>query len=149
MKSNFATMKEVAVHTRLAPGSRIERLLRFNERLRREEKVVQELHSWNMKLDRALVDVPGRVLPPERLIFGKNYRITSGQGDWTRDMQRASLLVSKELRHWVIIVSHRAHYNIQVNKFDYILNIIYGAIVATVVVSESMILLKKLSLKVI
>jgi len=116
MKEQFHVMRELSTHTKLSPESRIDKLIKFNDRLRKEDKVMQELNDWQMKLDRALVEAPARILLPEKLIFGRNIAINTGQGDWTRDMQRAPLLLCKELRNWVIIVTNRGHYNVKVNK---------------------------------
>ncbi|XP_036145933.1 piwi-like protein Siwi [Monomorium pharaonis] len=115
MKENFHLMKALAHHTCIAPASRIEKLMRFNHRLRGEPKVIQELQDWNMTLERNLVEIPGRVLPNIPLSVA-NGTINKGQqhgnfnqrGDWSRDMQRAYLLHSKELRNWIVITSSRS-----------------------------------------
>lgn len=116
MKEQFHVMKELSNYTKLSSESRIDRLIRFNERLRREDKVIQELNDWQMKLERTLVDVPGRILPSEKLTFGRNFTINSGPGDWTREMQRAPLLNCQELKNWVVIVTNRGQYSIRVNN---------------------------------
>lgn len=115
MRENFQLMRTLATHTRVTPESRINKLMDFNRRLRQESAVIQEFRDWNMTLDRNLVEVPGRMLPSERLIFGNN-TINSGQGDWTRSMQKLRLLQSMELRHWYILGCERDRNNIEVSN---------------------------------
>lgn len=117
MRENFHLMKALAVHTCISPESRIDKLMRFNNRLRQESKVLQEFKDWNMTLERNLLEVPGRVLPQERLIFARNIRINSGRGEWSRDMQRAHLFVCKNLKNWVMIGNQRDSHVIEVNNF--------------------------------
>lgn len=65
-------MKAVAIYTRLAPKMRIEKLLAFNSRLQGTPESNSNLQEWNFSLDKALVPVGGRVLPPEKIVFGNN-----------------------------------------------------------------------------
>lgn len=51
MRDNFHLMNALAKHTRVAPKSRIDKLLTFNRRLRSVPAIVQELTDWNLKLD--------------------------------------------------------------------------------------------------
>lgn len=119
MRDNFHLMKALSVYTRLNPEARIAKLRTFNERLRKEPKVIEELKDWKMTLDANLIEVPGRMLPPEKLIFNRNAIIGSGQGDWGRNMQRAPLFRSKELKNWLVIGSDRERFNIEVSRNFY------------------------------
>ncbi|XP_014477907.1 PREDICTED: protein aubergine-like [Dinoponera quadriceps] len=113
MRENFYLMKALSTHTRVNPEARIAKLRSFNERLRKEPKVVEELKDWKMTLDTNLVEVPARILPPEKLLFGRNTIINSQLGDWSRNMQRAPLARSKELRNWILIGCDRERQNIE------------------------------------
>lgn len=62
-------MADVAQHTRVNPPGRIQRLLSFNRRLLAESQCVDTFSEWNMTLDSNLVEVPGRVLPNEKIHF--------------------------------------------------------------------------------
>lgn len=114
MREQFQLMKALAVHTKVGPESRIDKLMRFNRRLRDEPKVVQDFKEWNITIDRSLVEVPARILNIERLFLGD--RAINAQGDWARDMQRLSLLNCKELKHWVVMGLQRDSHNIKVRK---------------------------------
>lgn len=65
-------MQDVAQHTRVNPDGRIRRLLDFNSRLQGTQACTTAFRDWGLDLSRQLVDVPGRVLPPEKILFGGN-----------------------------------------------------------------------------
>ncbi|EFN83189.1 Protein piwi [Harpegnathos saltator] len=102
MRENFHLMKALSVYTHVNPETRIAKLRTFNDRLRRESKVIEELRQWNMKLDPQLLEVPARILSSENLQF-HNTAITCDEGEWSRKMQNVPLLRGKELRNWMVI----------------------------------------------
>lgn len=107
MRENYRLMSSVATHTRLNPRARIGKLINFNQRLHRTDKIVKELSEWNLQLDNKLLDIPARILPSEQLRFGGDSYITTSKGDWSREMQTKNCLVSKQLRDWIIIITER------------------------------------------
>lgn len=122
MRENFNLMKALAVHTHVHPEARMKKLRAFSEKLRKTPDAVQELGDWNMRLGANLVEVQGRVLPPEKLIFdrkdhGNTIVHSNDQGDWSRGMQRAPLLYKKTLNNWVIIGCDRERHNIEVLNY--------------------------------
>lgn len=64
-------MQTIAQHTRVNPTGRIQRLLDFNARLLRTEVSANAFRDWGLDIERQLVDVPGRILPIENIIFGQ------------------------------------------------------------------------------
>lgn len=62
-------MRAMADHTRLEPRGRMDRLRTFNRRLQQTEGSVRILKDWNMTLDRELVELSGRILDPQRIVF--------------------------------------------------------------------------------
>jgi len=57
-------------HTQLNPVRRIERLRTFNRRLQTTPESVKVLNDWNMKLDDHLVELQGRIIEPQNIVFG-------------------------------------------------------------------------------
>lgn len=112
MRENFQLMKALSAHTCIGPDSRIDKLMKFNNRLRQEPKVVQEFKDWNMTLDRNLLRFKGRVLQPERLLLAES-KVSSGVGDWGRDIQRMRLLHCKELKNWTLVANGRDQYSVE------------------------------------
>lgn len=134
MRENFKLMQALAQYTRLGPESRIDKLLKFNRRLNSKPEIQQEFKEWNLQLDNKLLEIPGRLLPPETLTFGPPARdshrrqIKPTNGDWTREMQNTTCLTSVELKDWVLIVSERDKRDIEVLQkalFYSILNCIH------------------------
>lgn len=65
----FRLMRALADHTRMNPDRRIERLQIFNKRLRTNADSEKILQEWNMKLDDRLVEVEGRILDQQKIVF--------------------------------------------------------------------------------
>lgn len=63
-------MKELSQHTKIGPGSRMDRLLQFNKRLANSQDSSRHLTEWNLQLDSELVKIPARVLPYPDILFG-------------------------------------------------------------------------------
>lgn len=108
MRSNFQLMKTLAVHTKIGPDSRIQRLLHFNRRLTQNKQVVEELAKWDMKLSNTLVRFKGRQLPNE-IIQQDAHSISAGNTNdgWTRDMRSKKLHMIANLPSWVVITPER------------------------------------------
>ncbi|XP_071559445.1 piwi-like protein Siwi isoform X2 [Temnothorax nylanderi] len=107
MRENFKLMKGLAEETRIDPGKRINRLLRFNRRLHEVPAIRQELAQWNLQLDNRLLDIPARELAAERLFFGNNIVANADKGDWTRTMQNKKCVIAPALHNWVFVVTQR------------------------------------------
>lgn len=71
MRINFRLMKAMSEHTRMGPVARIERLRAFNRRLALAQQQNPVFSEWGLKLEAELVQVNGRTLQPETLLFGK------------------------------------------------------------------------------
>lgn len=105
---NFRLMKAVAEHTRVGPANRIQRLMRFNERLRNTPDSMRILTEWELRLDKNLVEVLGRELPFEPIVFG-NQREAPGtlDADWTRDFRNNKLFTVNDLNNWHLVTPKR------------------------------------------
>lgn len=71
-------MRAMADHTRMNPDRRIERLRTFNERLQQTEDSVRILTDWNMRLDTRLVEVKGRILDQQKIVFREHRKYDKG-----------------------------------------------------------------------
>lgn len=59
-------------YTRMVPDKRIQKLLDFNRRLSTTTESAQTLTEWNFQLERTQVEVAGRILPMQNIVFGNN-----------------------------------------------------------------------------
>ncbi|XP_043950297.2 protein aubergine [Drosophila biarmipes] len=108
MRANFRLMKAMSEHTRLTPDRRIERLRMFNQRLKSSEESTETLKSWNVELDSALVEIPARVLPPEKIVFGNNKRfLCDARADWTNEFRSSSMFSHVDIKRWYVITPAR------------------------------------------
>lgn len=106
MRANFHLMKALSDKTRIAPGIRMNKLLDFSKKLASTPKIMEDFRRWNFKLDKALVDVPGRVLAPEKILFGKSLEVTPKNADWNFEMQdRPAFSAPVPLKTWVVLVT--------------------------------------------
>ncbi|OAD55711.1 Protein piwi, partial [Eufriesea mexicana] len=114
MRENFHLMRALAEHTRVSPRARIDKLMIFNRRLRQEKAIVEELNDWNMQLDERLVDVPARILQPEKIVLGGNRIATAGQfANWTRELHNKPMFNSARLSNWVLISMGRMRRDVE------------------------------------
>ncbi|XP_070067653.1 protein aubergine isoform X2 [Drosophila takahashii] len=108
MRANFRLMKAMSEHTRLTPDRRIERLRVFNQRLKSAKESMETLKSWNVELDSALVEIPARVLPPEKIVFGNNKRfLCDARADWTNEFRNSSMYSHVDIKRWYVITPAR------------------------------------------
>lgn len=108
MKNNRQLMRAIADHTRLAPEPRIERLRTFHRRLDGAQSSKEVLKSWNLQLDSKLIELPGRIIRPEAILFANKKRyVCDKNADWNREFRNNSMFVQKEVRRWYVIVPQR------------------------------------------
>lgn len=95
-------------HTQLTPERRIERLRVFNRRLKTSEQSVNVLKSWEIELDTALVEIPGRVLPPENIVFGnQKLYLCDSRADWTHEFRSCAMYRHVDIKRWYVITPRR------------------------------------------
>nr|KAG5694355.1 hypothetical protein BaRGS_002209 [Batillaria attramentaria]KAG5702279.1 hypothetical protein BaRGS_002946 [Batillaria attramentaria] len=104
-RADFALMKDVAAHTRIDPNTRADRLVRFMEQMDSVPRVAQELKNWDIRFDRELVEIKGRILPQEMIYqpAGRNLNYKQEESDWSRDMRGKKMIVAVPLNTWMIL----------------------------------------------
>ncbi|XP_070495735.1 uncharacterized protein [Chironomus tepperi] len=109
MKSNFQLMKAMADYTRMDPKKRVERLMKFNDRMLSTQKSAEIFDQFQTKLQPRLVELTGRQLDQETILFGNgktaknDYRV-----DWTNPMKMNEMYANESLQRWGIIFPSRA-----------------------------------------
>lgn len=107
MRASYQTMNALATHTKLEPRARIERLMSFNRRLLNEPKIAEELNDWGLKLDNKLVQLPGHVIPKDKIIMANGNTLTPKGNNWDGEVRSNEMLVTCHLKDWVIISTSR------------------------------------------
>ncbi|XP_033172824.1 protein aubergine [Drosophila mauritiana] len=107
MRADFRMLRAMNEHTRSPPDRRIERLRMFNNRLKSCAQSVETLKSWNIELDTALVEIPARVLPPEKIVFGNKIFVCDNRADWTQEFRNCSMFRNVHINRWYVITPAR------------------------------------------
>lgn len=96
-------------HTRLMPSRRIDRLRVFNQRLQQSKQSIEVLKSWNIELDKSLVEIPGRVLPSEKIVFANEKRyLCDARADWTFEFRNNSMFSHVDIKRWYVITPRQS-----------------------------------------
>ncbi|KRT81648.1 hypothetical protein AMK59_5055 [Oryctes borbonicus] len=107
-RANFQLMRALSEHTRVGPAARIDKLRKFSQRLRNNEKIMTELRTWDMQLAQDLIQFDARVLPNENIVYsGGNMYDAGDQANWTRDVRNKKQFTESSLEGWAIITPQR------------------------------------------
>ncbi|XP_077570635.1 piwi-like protein 1 [Stigmatopora nigra] len=108
MRADYTIMKDLSKHTRLDPEQRAGRLLRFSAAINKNEIVQADLENWGLKFDKQLLNLTGRILPPETIFQGaRSYSYNPRSADWTREMRGLSVMGSPPLENWLLLYTRR------------------------------------------
>lgn len=66
----FRLMRAMGEYTKINPDMRIKKLIAFNRRLQEQKESSDVFREWGMELDECLVELPGRELRNEMIVFG-------------------------------------------------------------------------------
>ncbi|XP_012263472.2 piwi-like protein Ago3 [Athalia rosae] len=108
MKRDFKIMKDIAQVTRTTPEHRVGVARRFIEEVKKNEVAQNLLASWGLNLEDDVVTIPGRVLNPETILFGKG-KVHEGQqnADWNTAVCRLPMLTTPGLKNWCLLFCRR------------------------------------------
>ncbi|XP_076054688.1 argonaute 3 [Oratosquilla oratoria] len=109
MRSDFRVMKDLAQHTQMTPSARQASLRSFVKNVNGNEEACKVLSDWGLILEDTSLELEGRLLPPENILFGSR-EIHGGQGaDWSREAGKERVIkpVDLEARRWLVMFSQR------------------------------------------
>lgn len=69
MRQDFQLMKEMSVYTHVGPNERFQQLNGFLHDIQGREEGQEELNKWNISLDEKLVELKGRTMEGEGIIY--------------------------------------------------------------------------------
>jgi len=103
-KSDFHLMKDIAIYTRINPNQRQLQLQKFINNIRESPACVKILDDWGLRVPEQTVELTGRVLPPEMLVFGRGTEKSAGeQADWGRAATSEHMLEAIPLLDWLVL----------------------------------------------
>jgi aubergine len=105
MRQNFQMMKALGEYTRMEPTRRVQRLLDFSRRFHSTPECMEALSKFNVSLETPLLQVSGRFLPPENILFGNDRSATyeAAKADWTPAIRNNSQYSNVSLKKWIVI----------------------------------------------
>lgn len=109
MRNNFQLMRAMGDYTRVGPDVRIRKLLEFNRRLYNSPESLAVFTEWQMTLDKNLVEVTGRELANENILFsGGKKDVSDRNADWTCHFRGAyQLFNTTQLANWIVVQLER------------------------------------------
>jgi aubergine-like protein len=69
MRQDFSLMKEMGVYTHVGPNERYQQLNNFLTDIQGREEGRKELNKWQINLDKKLVELTGRTMEAESIIY--------------------------------------------------------------------------------
>lgn len=87
----------------IAPNEKANKLIEFSNRLNANRDSALQLESFNMRVDRNLVQFPGRQLPFEKVVFKDSEIQCDAKTDWTMAFRNQKLIYPMELSKWIVI----------------------------------------------
>ncbi|CAG7816213.1 unnamed protein product [Allacma fusca] len=108
MRGNFSLMKSLGEHMHAPPSGRVAMIENFMSRVQNNPDIREYREEWGLGIEKEMVKLPGRILPPEKLGFANNQGFgADDNGDFTRAFREKAMMVSVALKEWVIIVPRR------------------------------------------
>ncbi|XP_064461230.1 piwi-like protein 1 [Ornithodoros turicata] len=109
IRSNFNIMKDLAQHMKLEPAKRVTKLREFMANMKRNAQIEREMGQWGLKFSENLLEVDGRQVNPERVIFGGNQKaeVNRMTADFSREMRDKHMFKAVCLNKWVVVCPRR------------------------------------------
>nr|XP_057927973.1 piwi-like protein 1 [Doryrhamphus excisus] len=108
MRADYTIMKDLNTHTKLFPEQRVARLLGFSATINGDAEAQEELAKWGLSFDKQLLNLTGRVLPPERIFQeSRSYSYNSRTADWAKEMRGLPVISSPPLQNWLLLYTRR------------------------------------------
>jgi aubergine-like protein len=108
MRQDFSLMKEMSVYTHVGPSERFQQLNGFLKDIQEREEGRKELSKWHISLDQKLVELTGRTMEAESIIYkDRTIKYNPLEADWSREGRSLAHLSAKNLDKWIVIFTQR------------------------------------------
>ncbi|XP_045478662.1 piwi-like protein Ago3 [Harmonia axyridis] len=108
MRADFRVMKDVAAYTRVTPAQRVNCLRTYIQNVSKSAEAQQILGDWGLKLEESTIQMEGRLLGNETILFGDNKEFRCGNNaDWTRALSDHKTTLPIDLLTWVVFYTNR------------------------------------------
>ncbi|XP_071132212.1 piwi-like protein 1 [Mytilus edulis] len=107
LRSDFRVMKDIATHTRVSPAQRKLTMGKFVNSVNSSPEASQELANWGLSFDNDTIDIEGRQVQEEKIIFRDGHVMAGPQADWGRDATRKTVITAVDLKNWIVLYTKR------------------------------------------
>ncbi|KAJ8981325.1 hypothetical protein NQ317_015458 [Molorchus minor] len=108
MRSDFRVMKDVAQYTRVTPNQRMAALRTYLGNITKSEKAQQVLSDWGLKIDNGVINMTGRQLDNEVILFGGGQsHQTNNSADWNRAIGENKVTGPIDMLNWIVFHTER------------------------------------------
>jgi aubergine-like protein len=108
MRADFHVMADISQHTRVFPSQRGAELQKFVSDTKKNEKVAKELDQWGFQISSNMLEVPGRVLPPEKIFFrNKQITVDPKTEEWSALCKGSQVISSIPMQSWLLVYTNR------------------------------------------
>eukprot|EP00300_Choanocystis_sp_HF-7_P041984 c8759_g1_i2.p1 GENE.c8759_g1_i2~~c8759_g1_i2.p1 ORF type:complete len:770 (+),score=206.00 c8759_g1_i2:29-2311(+) len=91
MVKDFRLMKDIGQYTRVGPEERVKSFEAFHDGVNQSE-AKKTMDEWSIKMTDKLLEVNGRVLPPETIYLKQKKDRASSKADWAHILRNDSIL---------------------------------------------------------
>ncbi len=106
LRSDQKVMREIASITRVTPNQRVDSLNKFCRNLTDSKEAKDVLGNWGLTLDTKPLQLKGRALDDEEIVFGKK-TIIAEKGDFNKHCCNNQLFKVIDLTNWLVIHTKR------------------------------------------
>lgn len=111
MRANNSLMRELSTHLHMVPTKRVQAIQGFMQRLMETQELLVELEEWGLRFQTNMITVPGRVLPPEPILFASGTEIPNNNEDWTKAFRTQKLFRPESINKWVLVATQKDSQN--------------------------------------
>ena len=92
IRSDFRITKDLATVTKVGPEQRRQVIRNFIQQVNGNEVTKKILSDWGLTIEDDTLNLMGRVLDPEEILFGNDYKTKSDIADWARAATNSKVL---------------------------------------------------------
>ncbi|ODM92896.1 Protein aubergine, partial [Orchesella cincta] len=106
MRANNQLMRALATHLHPDPETRVGKLTDFMRKMKTTPEVVKDFRRWGLQFNSRLVEVDGRIIPNEAIVFANDtIEMPNDRYDWNNAFRTKPMLSSVPLKTWVVITT--------------------------------------------
>ncbi|XP_001603582.2 piwi-like protein Ago3 [Nasonia vitripennis] len=111
IRSDFRITKDLSQVTKVSPEQRRQVIRKFIQQVNGNEVTKKLLADWGLEIDNDTLDLTGRVLDPEELVFGNDYKTKSPNADWGKVATNSKVLRTPNMPDWAVLCTQKNQRN--------------------------------------